>query len=50
MRRALVVAALAALLLGGLSACGKKGDLKPPPTNRVEAPVAPTAPAGALSA
>ncbi|MCH7888808.1 MAG: hypothetical protein IIA00_05970 [Proteobacteria bacterium] len=53
MRRALVVVALAALLLGGLSACGKKGDLRAPPTNRVEAPVAPAAPiarVGALSA
>ncbi len=57
MRRVLVVVALAALLLGGLSACGKKGDLRSPPKNRVEAPgeapvapAAPIAPVGALSA
>lgn len=48
MRRAIVVAALAALLLGGLSACGKKGDLRSPPKNRVEAPAAPAAPAAPI--
>ena len=38
MRRALLVAVVAALLLGGLSACGKKGALEPPPQSAIEAP------------
>ncbi len=38
MRRALVIAALAAALLGGLAGCGKKGALEPPPASALEAP------------
>ncbi len=38
MRRSLLIAALAALLLGGLSACGKKGSLEAPPQSAIEAP------------
>ncbi len=38
MRRLLLVAVVAALLLGGLSACGKKGTLEPRPQSAIEAP------------
>ncbi len=38
MRRSLFIAVLAALLLGGLSACGKKGALEAPPQSAIGAP------------
>ncbi len=38
MRRALVIAVLAAALLGGLAGCGKKGALEPRPASTLEAP------------
>ncbi len=38
MRRGLIVAALIAALAGGLAACGRKGQLQPPPGSRIETP------------
>jgi predicted small lipoprotein YifL len=45
-RRAVVSALLAALLTGALSACGRKGELQPPPSGKAppdEPPVGPEA-------
>ncbi len=38
MTRAVLIAFVAATLVGGLAACGKKGTLERPPASHIEAP------------
>ncbi len=43
MRRVVVLVLLAAVIAGGLTACGRKGKLEAPPSSAQIAPVSPRA-------
>ncbi len=38
MRAALLAVAVAAVLIGAIAGCGRKGSPEPPPASRIEAP------------
>ncbi len=43
MRRVVVLVLLAAVIAGGLTACGRKGALEAPPNSAMAAPASPRA-------